>query len=572
MSPRLPNLPSRARLRAACARLAAACLAVCALGSTCDNQDYSPICVVSFGVTPDSRRADLTDPDLAEECRLTADLDAVNPQLTLESTTYQEYDARTVVDFRVKNTTQTALKVIVRAESIKAGRSLATPDDAALDASSADSDGDGIDDISLDTSGDASTADASEDASSADADAPDASPDAGSDASGTGGETITEDVCVSAFEITNTNFVPNERTLTLTQFGEWRAGRFGEDELQTGIGVKLSLEVICFDDLNCVPPTGSGEFEYTVLAKQYECRVDNDCASDQLCDTTLGRCVGRACGPQQDCPDDQTCDEDLCRCVDTGLFCAVPPGQPMPWDAPLWVALGLLGLVAARRRAAAAAAATAAASTSTLRRRPRRALLGALALAAALAASAPDDAHAQRRTFDRPTSSLYAGAGTRFLVGRLGQRAGTGLELYFGQSLQYRYLGMRATIGTSYFLTNQIPPPLSRGLQLFSVRLSPRLIFPLWQLRLFFDVLEYERVGIISNALVRETGPDLHFNAIGGAAGIHWEPQPYLIVGVRTAYNHFVDFPGLFSSTGSFSTGLGGIVSTTLQFGIQGGI
>ena len=108
--------------------------------------------------------------------------------------------------------------------------------------------------------------------------------------------------------------------------------------------------------------------------------------------------------------------------------------------------------------------------------------------------------------------------------------------------------------------SNQPPPPIARGLQFYSLRVGPRLNCSLYiagaQLRAFVDT-EYEHVGVISNALIRYTGNEKNFNALGVGGGFFWIPRNFLVLGVRASYASLLSLDG-------------GLSSISLQLGLLG--
>jgi hypothetical protein len=272
--------------------------------------------------------------------------------------------------------------------------------------------------------------------------------------------------------------------------GESRIGRFGEEEGLIGVTLIVLLE--------CLSTQCDGRLEFVVLLGRLECRSTDDCDSSQVCQVTTGRCVAD--------PNADTC-------------ATAAPAAPA--RAP-WAALLLLtALLAARRRPARAPAAL------TLAALTLAALtLAALTLAALTLAATP--AWANRTSFEQPTAQLTFSGGLKQWTGALSEDAGSGLSLDITEALHYRYLGFQLSVGTAYYLTQQQAPPLSTGVQTYSLRLGPRLILPFGDFEALLD-LEYERLGLISNALIRQTGPGLGFHAFGASASARWVPLPFLV-------------------------------------------
>ena len=66
------------------------------------------------------------------------------------------------------------------------------------------------------------------------------------------------------------------------------------------------------------------------------------------------------------------------------------------------------------------------------------------------------------------------------------------------------------------------------------------MLAPVWDLRLFSE-LAVERVSIISNALVEETGPQLYFHTVGGALGVRYMGLSPFYVEVKSTADYAVD-------------------------------
>ena len=282
--------------------------------------------------------------------------------------------------------------------------------------------------------------------------------------------------------------------------GETRFGRFGEEDGL--LGVSLNLKVECLSEI-C-----EGRLEFVVLLARLDCTQDADCASGELCEGRIGRCI----------PDPNA---DGCQ--------ASPRRRPV---APLLLPL--------------------------LTRARRKLPLAALALASLALTADPSPAHAGRAVFEFPTAHLSFDGKYQTWTGSLGEQAGAGLGFDVTQSLQYRYLGFQVGVGTSYFLTNPQAPPLARGLQTYNLKLGPRFVLPLWDFQLLTD-LEYQRLGVISNSLVRLTGPGLSYHGAGlGLSGRAFFGP--LFVDLRLGYTQIF----------GFQEGSAGIFTLSLSAGIFG--
>ena len=141
------------------------------------------------------------------------------------------------------------------------------------------------------------------------------------------------------------------------------------------------------------------------------------------------------------------------------------------------------------------------------------------ALSLAVLMVAPRGAHAAP-----PRAQVYVQPGVQTLrfTGDVGQYASGGLGLLATQGVQSGAFGAYLSIGTDYYLTNQPPPPYTRGLQTFSVSTGLRFALPLEVVRPLIGI-EYTSLGVSSNALTRFTGDALHFNGVGANIAARWE-------------------------------------------------
>jgi hypothetical protein len=238
-----------------------------------------------------------------------------------------------------------------------------------------------------------------------------------------------------------------------------------------------------------------------------QCSTDDDCSSGWLCDTRVpGRCV--ECRSDDDCSTDQTCDLDRGRCTPP------TPNSCSTADAQVMVPL-LLVLVAFRRR-----------RHLTL----KTGLIAALMVGFTPVQAAP------------PVASLGIGIGTHVFTGEVGEVTQPGLSLSIDQELRWQYVGLNLGITTSYFLTDQPSPPFSRDLRTASVHAGPRAYYPIGPIELMLG-LDYVRLGLDSNSLVRITGPDLSYNALNVGAGVRYRWSGLEIRG-EFGYQPVFDFPG----------------------------
>jgi hypothetical protein len=141
-----------------------------------------------------------------------------------------------------------------------------------------------------------------------------------------------------------------------------------------------------------------------------------------------------------------------------------------------------------------------------------------------------------------PRAQVYVQPGVQTLrfTGDVGQYASAGLGLVATQGVQSGAFGAYLSIGTDYYLTNQPPPPYTRGLQTFSVSTGLRFALPVEVVRPLIG-LEYTSLGVSSNALTRFTGDALHFNGIGANLAARWEGVMPLYVEASVTTRVFPD-------------------------------
>lgn len=246
--------------------------------------------------------------------------------------------------------------------------------------------------------------------------------------------------------------------------GGFLSGRI--DSLDLGIGDRAVVS------LECEGPGCAGEMELFFLVEQLECRSNNDCRGSDTCSTDG-------------------------YCVDSGGACAQGGTSP---PAALIVAL-LLAFVSRPRS----------------RSRTRRASAGAfVALLVLIASVGAEAAEPRRHVFVQPSVVSH-----RF-TGEVGRFASSGIGIQATQGVQVGWAGAYLTIGADYYLTNQPPPPYTRGLQTVLIATGARFALPLERVRPIFSV-EYASLGVSSNALNRFTGNALHYNGVGAGAALRFE-------------------------------------------------
>ncbi len=280
--------------------------------------------------------------------------------------------------------------------------------------------------------------------------------------------------------------------------GESTADRFVQEALFTQPSFRLQLRCD-----GC-----AARVEYALGSEPLECRADDDCSGGWLCRETVGRCV--ECLSDEDCAETQTCSATDYRCSpDEAAGCAqVPTGRP--FDTPLPLTLGALCVLGI-----------------TFRRR-RRLFAGVLTVGCVLTLTSI--AHA-----DPPRAAFNVGIGSRFLTGELGEHAKRGIGLNISQELRGEYVGGRVELGASYFLTTQDAPPLSHELEMYSIAFGPQAYIPAGPVQIVVG-LDYRHVGLVSNSLIRFTGPEVNHSAAGGSVEVRYRIAP-LEVMLRGGYH-----------------------------------
>lgn len=275
--------------------------------------------------------------------------------------------------------------------------------------------------------------------------------------------------------------------------GEQVEDRFVQEELFSLASFRLSVR--------CDGCTAT--LDYSLASEPLECRSDDDCSGSWVCSQSDGRCV--ECLSNADCADNQSCATDTRTCTPPASSgCSHAPGNPPV--SPAWplVALGAVFAAGAFWRR---------------RRRATGPLIAAM-LVAGIFAARPSPARA-----DPPRASFNLGAGSRFLTGNLGDHTKRGIGLSVSQEVRGTYVGGRVELGASYFLTTQPAPPLSRELQMYSVSLGPQFYLPAGPVAVVIG-LDYRHVGLVSNSLVRLTGPQVNHGAAGGTVEVRYALSP----------------------------------------------
>ena len=115
------------------------------------------------------------------------------------------------------------------------------------------------------------------------------------------------------------------------------------------------------------------------------------------------------------------------------------------------------------------------------------------------------------------------GVTSNHFTGQLGRYSSGSLGLAATQGIQLGAFAAYLSLGTDFYLTNQPPPPYTRGLRTFTIATGLRLVFPFDPVTPIIGI-EYANLGVVSNALNRFTGSDLARSTPGSrsAPGCTW--------------------------------------------------
>ena len=156
---------------------------------------------------------------------------------------------------------------------------------------------------------------------------------------------------------------------------------------------------------------------------------------------------------------------------------------------------------------------------------------------------------------DERPAEVYAQAGLSSLrfTGIPGQYTSGSIGFMAAQGMLLGPVGFEVSVSSDVFLTNQPPPPYTRGLQTFTLAVGPRVVWRFAPIAVLGGV-EYANIGVASNALTRWTGEVRQVHAFGGHAAVRWELAPPLFIEARGQWSTWfnVDVP---TST------LGGVLS-----------
>lgn len=147
---------------------------------------------------------------------------------------------------------------------------------------------------------------------------------------------------------------------------------------------------------------------------------------------------------------------------------------------------------------------------------------------------------------------------TQSFTGEVGRYASASIGVSATQGVQFDHIGAFLTLATNYHLTNQPPPPYTRGLQTFGISAGLRFPIPLDPIEPHIGI-EYTNLGVVSNTLNRFTGSRLNFNAVGMLAAAKWRFAPPMYLEVSGHGRYFIDMLNpTFSFGASIALGLGG--------------
>lgn len=158
------------------------------------------------------------------------------------------------------------------------------------------------------------------------------------------------------------------------------------------------------------------------------------------------------------------------------------------------------------------------------------------------------------------TVYFQPGVSTNHFTGEVGRYASGSIGISATQGIQFGLVGPFVSLGTDFHLTNQPPPPYTRGLQTFTVAAGLRLAMPVEPVTPIFGV-EYANLGVVSNPLNRFTGSRLSYNAIGGHVAARWNALSSVYLEVQVGARYFVDMLSPVASVGG-----------TISIGIAGGL
>ncbi len=298
--------------------------------------------------------------------------------------------------------------------------------------------------------------------------------------------------------------------------GGFVQGRLTATEL--GVGDRAVIELSCSEDdggTDC-----SGSIQSFFVIEPLDCRDDDECTAAQSCDSA-GYCL---------------------RTTTTGCRAAGSPNAGAP--VTLFVLTVLLLWRVLRRR------------------RGRRYIAAGVAAAVAVAfIGVGSDAMAQERREGRRLE-VYAqpAISTHLFTGTVGDFSSMSIGLHTIQGININRWGVYLSVGSDFFLTTQPPPPYTRGLQAYQLKVGGRYGIPLGRLQPGFGV-EYTSVSVASNSLNRFLGDELHYNGVGGHISVRADIMRPVFVEIRGTGSWIVDAKtptGMFGVL--FAIGIAGVL------------
>lgn len=172
-------------------------------------------------------------------------------------------------------------------------------------------------------------------------------------------------------------------------------------------------------------------------------------------------------------------------------------------------------------------------------------VLVALTLASAVPASGQDG----------PEVYFQPGVTTESFTGQVGRFASASIGVSATQGIQLDIIGAYLSLATNYHLTNQPPPPYTRGLQTFNISTGLRVRLPLDVIEPSIGI-EYSNLGVVSNALNRFTGDRLSFNGVGALLAARWRVAPPFYVELNSTTRYYFDMINPTASVG-FTAAIG---------------
>lgn len=149
------------------------------------------------------------------------------------------------------------------------------------------------------------------------------------------------------------------------------------------------------------------------------------------------------------------------------------------------------------------------------------------------------------------------GVTSNHFTGELGRYSSGSLGLAATQGIQIGAFAGYLSLGTDFYLTNQPPPPYTRGLRTFTIATGLRLVFPFDPVTPIIGI-EYANLGVVSNALNRFTGSGLAFDAVGAHGAVRWRFLGPIYAELQLGARLYVD---MLQPTAS----IGGVVSVGIS-------